>query len=102
MTMGQIASPGLFGTSVHIARHVPLGSAYRTPAGIFMHWIDAAMLTFDHEAWWAATPEENAARIVREAVEANDKSARHAQRPLPTDRSQEQARGADTDTPGSV
>lgn len=67
--------PVLFGTSVHVARHVPLGSAYRTPSGIFMHWIDAAMLTFDHEAWWSATAEENAARIVREAMDAHDRFA---------------------------
>lgn len=74
--MGQMASLALVGTSIHVTRHVPLGTAYRTPAGIVMHWIDAAMLTFDHEAWWAATPEENAARIVREAMGAHAKFAR--------------------------
>lgn len=70
----------MMGTPVIYARHLKRGEAYWMNGSVVMHWLDAAMMLFDPEEWWEATPAENARRIRREVEEIHRRLARSSSR----------------------
>lgn len=71
------APSSLFGVPVYFSPFVKHGDgivafdgAYDGRKSIAVHcWIDAKMLTFDHDLWWSETPKQTARRIANEVLE---------------------------------